>query len=323
LYVPPSATVAVLRRRAEMLAATRRFFADRNVLEVETPLLATGLVVDAHIDPVTCTVAARGSAHDDGRRYLLPSPEAPMKRLLAAGSGPIFQIAKAFRQGECGRLHQPEFTMLEWYRPGFDDHELMDEVGALMQTLLAIDTWVKRTHRDVFQDILGIDPHTADAGDLAAVASDRGVIFDEGAGPGDRDGWLDVLFATCVEPRLDPDVPTFVHDFPASQAALAAVSAGDANDPPVARRFELIYGGMELCNGYLELLDAQEHRERFAAANASREAMQKRPIAPDERLIAAVERSLPACAGVAVGFDRVVMLACGASRIDDVLTFTF
>jgi lysyl-tRNA synthetase class 2 len=310
--VPPSAPVDALRVRADLLARTRSFFAARGVLEVDTPLLADGLVVDAHIDPVTCDPGTAG-----GARYLLPSPEAPMKRLLAAGSGPIYQIAKAFRAGERGRLHQPEFTMLEWYRPGFDDHDLMDEVGALVQELLGVDDWVKRPYADVFAELLGVDAHAADAETLAAAAESAGVQVAVSSRPADRDGWLELLFATCIEPRLDPAVATFVHDFPATQAALAVVDG----DPPVARRFELLLGGMELCNGYLELLDAAAHRERFDAANDQREALGKARIARDDALVAAIEQGLPASAGVAVGFDRIVMLACGADHIDQVLPF--
>ncbi len=281
------------------------------MLEVETPLLARGLVVDAHIDPVALDPAtARGA------RYLQPSPEAPMKRLLAAGSGPIFQIARAFRAGESGRLHRAEFTMLEWYRPGMDDHALMDEVGELLRELLGIDTWRKRTYTDLFDELLGIDQHAADTAQLAAVARAQGIDQGDDARPTGRDTWLELLFATCVEPRLDPREATFVHDFPASQAALATVTA---SAPPVARRFELIYGGMELCNGYQELQDAALHRERFAAANARRRALGKEAVAPDERLLAAVEEGLPPCAGVAVGLDRVVMLALGATHIDHVV----
>ncbi len=305
----PSASIEVLRRRADLLTRTRRFFAARNVLEVDTPLLGAGLVVDAHIDPVECAVDGLG------RRYLLPSPEAPMKRLLAAGSGPIFQIAKAFRQGERGRLHQPEFTMLEWYRPGFDEHDLMDEAGELLRELLDLPGWTKRTYGEVFEDLLDVDPHRASVDVLAGIARAEGVAP---PGDADRDGWLELLFATCIEPRLDPSVATFVRDFPASQAALATVRD---DDPPVARRFELLYGGMELCNGYHELRDADAHRERFDAANAARAAIGKTRIEPDEALLSAVEHGLPACAGVALGFDRVVMLACGASHIDDVLAF--
>lgn len=297
---PDGPSLAVLRRRAELLDRTRRFFRARGVLEVETPLLGTGLVVDEHIDPIACSVA--GAA-----RYLLPSPEAPMKRLLVAGSGPIFQICKAFRDGERGRLHRPEFTMLEWYRPGVSYHDLMDEVGELLRDLLGIEGWVKRTYRDVFADALGIDPLATGEAALASVAAEHGVA--PASAPTSVDGWLNVLFATCVEPRLDPARATFVHDFPASQAALASVSRG------VAERFELIYGGMELCNGYQELRDADEHRARFTAANAAR----ARPIPADERLIEAIERGLPECSGVAVGFDRVVMLACGATHLADVV----
>ena len=284
------------------------------MLEVETPRLAHGLVVDAHIDPILCDPTTA-----DGASYLLPSPEAPMKRLLAAGSGPIFEIARAFRAGERGRLHRPEFTLLEWYRPGFDDHDLMDEVGALMHELLNAPPCVKRTYGDVFGDLLGIAPHAASAAELQATAGARGITLDVDARPGDRDAWLELLFSLCIEPGLDPATPTFIHDFPTSQAALAAID--DDAQPPVAKRFELLYGGMELCNGYLELLDAPAHRTRFEAANAERERLGKSRLEPDEDLIAAIEQGIPACAGVAVGFDRVVMLACGATNIDDVLPF--
>lgn len=307
-YVPPSATLDVIRRRAELLAQTRRFFADRDVLEVQTPLLASGLVVDAHIDPIT--VDSRNGT------YLLPSPEAPMKRLVAAGSGAIYQIGKAFRDGERARLHQPEFTMLEWYRPGMTYDELMDEVGELMRALLGIELSMKRTYGEVFETSLGIDPHTASTEEIKAVVHTRGLA--PIGGMSDRADLLDLLFATCIEPALPADVPTFIHDFPATQSALAEVST---DEPPVAQRFELIYGGMELCNGYQELLSAAEHTARFEEANATRERAGKARISPDEQLMAAIDHGLPMCSGVAVGFDRVVMLACGATHINDVLAF--
>lgn len=300
---------SLLRRRADLLARTRAFFAARGVLEVEAPLLAQGLVVDAHIDPIRCSVGGEP-------RYLLPSPEAPLKRLLAAGSGPIYSLGRAFRDGERGRLHRPEFTMLEWYRPGWDEHELMDEVAELVTELVGTERFERRTYADVFRELIDVDPHGDDVERLAAVAAEVGVTFDDDVAPTDRDGWLEVLFSLGVEPRLDPDVGTFVHDFPASQAALATVRAGE---PPVARRFELLLGGMELCNGYHELTDAQAHRARFAAANEHRAALGKDRIRPDDELIAAIERGLPACSGVALGFDRLAMLALAAHSIDQVL----
>lgn len=300
---------SLLRRRADLLSRTRAFFAARGVLEVEAPLLAGGLVVDAHIDPIRCRVGGEP-------RYLLPSPEAPLKRLLAAGSGPIYSLGKAFRDGECGRLHRPEFTMLEWYRPGWDEYELMGEVAELVTELVGTKRFERRIYADVFGELLDVDPHGDDVERLAAVAAEVGVTFDDDVAPTDRDGWLEVLFSLGVEPRLDPGIGTFVHDFPASQAALATVRDGD---PPVARRFELLMGGMELCNGYHELTDAQAHRDRFATANEHRIALGKDRIRPDDDLIAAIERGLPACAGVALGFDRLAMLALGLDTLDQAL----
>lgn len=299
---------ALLTARAGLLARTRAFFAARGVLEVETPVLGTGLVVDAHIDPIVC---------DDGgeRRYLLPSPEAPMKRLLALGSGPIYRIGPAFRAGEHGPRHRPEFTMLEWYRPGFDDGDLIDEVGALVRELTGAGEPRVIPYADACAP-LDLDPHRASRDELLAVARAHGVAFAEDRPEDRRADLLDLLFATCVEPTFDPDVPTFVRDFPVELAALARVT-GD--DPPVARRFELFHRGLELANGYFELLDVDAHRARFASENERRTERGKPALPPDEDLLAALEYGLPSCAGVALGFDRLVMAALGTDRIADVL----
>ena len=300
----------LLRRRAELARRTRAFFDARDVLEVDTPTLARGVIVDAHIDPVECLPDSRGA------RFLLPSPEVPMKRLLAAGSGAIYRLGPAFREGEHGRLHRTEFTMLEWYRPGLPMRDLVDEVGELMRALLGTETWEVREHAEVFAAALHVDSHSASIDELRALAARRGAAPDGDSSGMTRADWLDLLWSRCVEPTLDPETATFVHGWPACQAALAELTD---DDPPRALRFELVLGGTELCNGYQELRDPAEHRRRFAAENARRRQLGKPALPTDELLLDALERGLPVCSGVAVGFDRVVMLACGTGALGDVL----
>ncbi len=251
-----------------------------------------------------------------------------MKRLLVAGSGAIFQICRAFRQGERGRRHNPEFTLLEWYRPGWNHLELMDEVEALLSHVLDDQKPLARsagdgpferlTYREAFERTCRLDPLAASSADLEAAAEVLGVSVPEGMTPGDRDAWLDLLLVTRVEPTLGRARPTFLMDYPASQAALARIR--DA-DPPVAERFELYVDGVELANGYHELTDPVEQRRRFEVANDERVRRGKTALPVDERFLAALQNGLPPCAGVAVGLDRVVMLATGASSIDDVIAF--
>lgn len=251
-----------------------------------------------------------------------------MKRLLAAGSGPIYQIARAFRDGERGSLHNLEFTILEWYRPGWDHHALMDEVEQLISGVLgafggaggAGDTPVRFhriTYRDAFEKALSIDPHRASVEELAGTARRVGAAPTD-AKPLDRDGWLDLLLVSGVQKTLGFDRPAFVLDFPASQAASARIREGD---PPVAERFELYVRGLELANGYHELLDPREQRRRYTAANQMRREMGKRAMPIDNRLLAALRGGMPACSGVAVGLDRVIMVALGAQQIDEVIAF--
>lgn len=311
------ASVAMLRRRAELLALAREFFAARDVLEVDTPLLGEGVVVEAHIDPIPCRVQVDGS---EATRYLLTSPEGPMKRLLAAGSGPIYQIAHAFRDGEVGRRHAPEFTMLEWYRPGFDHHALMDEVESFVRALIPDvgDAPFERTsYRQVFQDAASIDPFATSLDEIRAACDRLGVAVPAGFDEGSLDDALDLLLVCHVEPRLGQSVPQFVHDYPASQAALAQVH-DDADGHRVARRFELYVSGVELANGYHELVDAAEQRARFERANEERLALGRAALPIDAALLDALEAGMPRCAGVALGFDRLVMLATGASDICEV-----
>jgi lysyl-tRNA synthetase class 2 len=254
-----------------------------------------------------------------------------MKRLLAAGSGPIWQLGKAFRDGEAGRRHNPEFTMLEWYRPGWDHHRLMDEVEALLRAtlspaaggaaLVGEEPAERLTYREAFARHAGLDPFVADAATLRRHAAALGVAGGEpadGAEEWSREDWLHLLLAAVVEPRLGRGRPAFVLDFPADQAALARVRPGD---PPVAERFEAFVAGVELANGYHELTDPAEQARRFAADLEAR-AGRGLPVVPaDERLLAALAHGLPDCAGVALGFDRLAMLALGADRLDQVIAF--
>jgi len=293
---------------------------------VETPLLARAVVVEETIDPIPCRVRVPGSGDVPLDAWLVASPEASMKRLLAAGSGPIWQLGRAFRDGERGAKHLPEFTILEWYRPGFDHHALMAEVGDLLATLLdgfvTVGSAVKRTYRKVFQEHAGIDPHTAGPADLRRAAERLGVAVPAGLAAEDRDGWLDLLLVAAIEPELGREAPLFVFDYPASQAALARVRR-DEGGTIVGERFELYFRGLELANGYHELADAAEQERRFEAANRARVAAGRPALPIDRALLAALAAGLPPCAGVAVGFDRIVMLACGADRIDDAVAFPF
>jgi lysyl-tRNA synthetase class 2 len=319
----PTSTLEALRRRAELLARVRRFFADRGILEVETPYLATGVIVDAHIDPSIALYRAdggHGTLETARVLRLHTSPEAAMKRLLAAGSGPIYEIARVFRDGEVGRAHNPEFTMVEWYRPGFTLEALMDEVDALIQDLLGTPPADRRSYREIFRSIVGLDPWGAAAETLAACAARELVPVPESFDRGDRDAWLELILSARISPILGSERPIFVFDYPPTQAALARVHSGP---PPVARRFELFYRGRELANGYDELRDVTEHRRRFETANSKRAAMGKEVLPVDEEFLAAIEHGLPESSGVALGFDRVVMLALGAESIADVISFGF
>ncbi len=314
----PSATFESLRRRAALLARLRAFFSARGVLEVETPSLAAATVTDLHLYSLSCEVDFEGE-----RRafYLQTSPEFAMKRLLAAGSGPIFQICKSFRDSEKGRLHNPEFTMLEWYRPGYDHHQLMDEMDDLLEEILGHGRAERRSYLEAFEEVFGIDPHQAGSAELAALAREKCLAV-AGFGPETpADDWLHLLFSHEVEPRLGRGRPTFLYDYPASQAVLARVSADKPGGPLRARRFEVYVDGIELANGFHELVDAAEQRRRFEADHEERR-RRGLPLPPiDENLLAALEAGLPDCAGVALGVDRLVLLALGFSNLEDVLAF--
>jgi len=312
----PTASMEMLRLRAEILAKIRTFFEERDVLEVETPVLASAPVTDLHIEALSCRY--RGPGADGGRDlFLQTSPEFAMKRLLAAGSGPIYEICKAFRNGEAGRMHNPEFTILEWYRPGWDHHALMDEIDELLSSILGAEIGERLTYAEAFERHAGIDALRASAAELGSRARD--LLSGEAPDLGDdRSGWLDLLLSHAVEPHLGHGRPSFVHDWPANRAALARVRPGD---PPLAERFEVYVEGVELANGYHELIDPAEQRRRFESdLETRRRAGQPEPPI-DERLLGALEHGLPDCAGVALGVDRLVMLTAGTSDIAEVLAF--
>ncbi len=304
--------------RAELLARTRAFFAAQGFLEVETPLLSADTVVDRHVDPLSVILPHDSRSSDVGRKlWLQTSPEFAMKRLMAAGGQAIYQITRAFRAGEAGALHNQEFTIVEWYRRGDTMAEGMRLLSDLAEALLALGPAECTSYAAAFKSHALIDPHRSTPAELAALARRRGISVSESLAASDRDGWLNLLLAHLVEPNLGHARPTVLYDYPASQAALAAVHG----EEPVAKRFELYVRGVELANGYEELVDSDVLRERNRTANAQRIADGKPRLPEASRLLAAMDHGLPACTGVAVGFDRVVMLAAGARSLAEVLAF--
>jgi elongation factor P--(R)-beta-lysine ligase len=312
----PTASLETLRLRARLLHETRAFFARRGLLEVETPQLSAAAATDPQLESLSATAPAGGLAG-----WLHTSPEFPMKRLLAAGAGDIWQLARVFRGAESGRRHNPEFSLLEWYRLGWDAAELMDEVDAFVRALAGPDSipgaTLRFSYREAFMQFAGFDPFSASIDAMRAALEERDVPWPDALGA-DRDACLDLALATVVERRLDPARPTFIYYFPASHAALARIRPGN---PPVAERFELFLGGMELANGFHELTDAGELAGRIRADLEVRRARGLVAPPPDERLVAAHAHGLPRCAGVALGFDRLVMILAGLPHIHAALAF--
>lgn len=307
----PTADFSALSRRAQLLAAVRALFAERGVLEVDTPLLASAPVSDPNIEAI-----ATLAPESDAVMYLQTSPEFAMKRLLASGSGAIYQICKAFRRGERGRRHNPEFTMLEWYRPGLSLQDLMDEVAAVVTLAVGTIESAHFSYEQVFVRHCNLNPHRASLAELKACArSHLDLSFDSD----DRDLWLQLLMSSVVEPALDGTILSFVYDFPASQAALAKTRTS-ARGPQLASRFEAFYAGMELANGYDELRDSGELVKRIRDDHIRR-AASGQVLPPIDRHLLKAMAMLPECVGVAMGFDRLAMLACGAARIDEVIPF--
>ena len=315
----PSAAFDALRLRARLYASIRTFFAERDVLEVETPVLSQA----GNTDPNIASFSLQFSGRTDGAprtRWLRTSPEYPLKRLLAAGLGDCYELGRVFRDGEAGGRHNPEFTMLEWYRVGWDHDRLIDEVAVLVQSAMALVGRVVAVQRASFRELylqrLQVDPFTADATTLRAALGDididpHGLV---------RDDWLDLLMTHRLQPAFEPDRLLAVYDYPASQCALARIRA---DQPPVAERFEIYLGPLELANGYHELGDAGEQRARFGRDLDIRRGRGTGMPPLDERFLTALHAGLPDCAGVALGIDRLLMAMTGSERIADVLAFPF
>jgi lysyl-tRNA synthetase class 2 len=313
-----ASAIGALQLRARLYARIRAFFAERGVLEVETPILSAAGNTEPNIESFGTSFGGHVDA-GSRQRWLRTSPEYPLKRLLAAGVGDCYELGRVFRDGEAGLRHNPEFTMLEWYRVGWDHRRLIEETIELVQAALALRgrraEVIRRNYREWFVDGLGLDPFTASIEELRAPLAE--VRID--GGELSRDDWLDLLVTHCLQPALDRDGIAVIHDFPATQCALAKVRAGE---PPLAERFELFLGPYELANGYHELDDAAEQRARFEHDNARRRARGQRELPLDERLLAVLDR-LPACAGVALGIERLLMCLMPTDDIRDVLAFAF
>lgn len=325
-----------LQRRAMMYSQIREFFARHDVLEVETPVFSqagntdpaiSSVVADFSSEPVAQSSVNLSdnsaenlfnqSINKSDKRYAHTSPEFAMKRLLANGSGAIYQICKVFRKEECGRIHNPEFSMLEWYRPGFTYHQLMDEISELLIDLGLTEAVERVSYAELFQLHLKLDVLNASVNDLKACALENGlevIGFDD-----DYDAWTSMLLANLIEPKLGTDNPVFVFDYPISQAALASVRESDN----IAERFELYINGIELANGYQELTDANAYRARFEQDNKKRILSGLPEINIDNRLLIDLLSGFPDSSGVALGLDRLLMILSDENNIGKVMSFDF
>jgi lysyl-tRNA synthetase class 2 len=314
----PTANTKALRLRAELYALFRRFFAERGVLEVETPVLSAAGNTDPNIESFALRFDGPKTA-GEAQRWLRTSPEFPLKRLVAAGIGDCYELGRVFRNGEAGKRHNPEFTMLEWYRVGWDHQKLMDEVAELLKLALALAgrraTVRDTSFRQLYQDKFGFDPMEASEAELRSPLG----VYDIDPKGLTRDDWLDLLMTHLIQPSIPANRILLVYDYPVSQCALAKIRPGK---PPVAERFEAYLGPLEMANGYHELTDPAEQRARFEADLDRRRARNAATPALDERLLAALPK-LPPCAGVALGVDRLMMALLGTEKIGDVLAFPF
>jgi len=328
----PSAQIETLHLRATLLKKIRLFFDERNVIEVETPYLSRFATTDPYIESFvvndqTTLFSSKTFSKKVSRketRYLHTSPEMPMKRLLAAGSGAIYQICKVFRQEEQGRLHNPEFTMLEWYRPGMSYRELMKEVAELVEYVLPKELKTKLleylSYRNAFEKWLNVNPFDASTNELIECAANAGIHSVPGLSTEDRDGWLNLLLTHFVEPHLGKDKLTFLYDFPVSQASLAHIRE---DTPPIAERFELYVNSVELANGFQELTDSDTQRSRFQQDLQMRKNKLLVEVPFDENMLDALTHGLPNCSGVAFGIDRLLMIMVNAEHMHQVISFPF
>lgn len=304
----PSSSFSNLKLRAELLQKIRLFFHQKNILEVETPLIGTASATDPYIDSFNWK-----------NFYLQTSPEFAMKRLLAAGSGSIFQVCKAFRNEETGKFHNPEFTMLEWYRVGFNHYDLMNEMKEFFEYLFGNISFISYSYQELFEKHLEFNPHTIHISNLKTYAENNNLEISASFDGDDRDSWLQLLLNHLIEPHFTKTDLVFIYNFPATQAALAKLNV--VNDITVAERFEVYLQGIELANGYHELTDANQQKQRFLADLEKRAALRYGAVNIDHFLLAALQHGLPDCAGVALGIDRLVMFAAQATHIKDVMSF--
>ncbi|MEO2032534.1 MAG: EF-P lysine aminoacylase EpmA [Planctomycetaceae bacterium] len=336
----PTAALTTLARRAHLARVVRDFFDDHGYVEVETPLLSRDIVVDAWLEPFVVPPGARKSNTKERERFLQTSPEFGMKRLLAAGATAIWQMTRSFRHGERGPLHNPEFTIVEWYRVGDTHREQMCVVEELTKSVFRrAGEWSGESEKnreslfsrlekpfetisydEAFVRHAGVSVLSMSTAELCQLATDKSINVPGSLQRADRDGWLNLLLSELIEPYLGRYEPVFLYDYPASQAALAKVRR---DDPPVVERFELYIDGIELCNGYHELTDAAELERRVREQSDVRDHEGRVTLPTESHLLDAMRSGLPDCAGVALGFDRLVMLALGAETIDDVIAFPF
>ncbi|MBS24850.1 MAG: elongation factor P lysine(34) lysyltransferase [Gammaproteobacteria bacterium] len=309
----PGASSQVLKQRAELFANLRAFFFDKGIIEVETPVLAGAPVTDLHIQSLTTEISFGNSSKTF---YLQTSPEFAMKRLLADNPEPIYQIGKVFRDDPVSKHHNPEFTMLEWYRPGFSMEQLMDEVAELLAPLLESDSFPKFSYRELFETHLNINPHQVGAEEISSIVQER---IELNASELEKTDYLQLLMTTVIEPQLPSTC--FVYDYPKEQASLAVIEKNVARDI-VAKRFEVYCQGMELANGYYELIDVDEQRQRFEADNNARQAHGLEVYPIDEKFLASLESGMPSCSGVALGIDRLFMAIHNIENIDKVISFS-
>jgi len=306
-----------LKSRARFLKQIRDFFEKNEILEVETPSISEFPSVDLHLESFSLNEEPGNHHH-----YLITSPEYHMKRLLCEGVGSIYQICKSFRKDDCGCYHNAEFTIIEWYRVGWDHWQLMNEIEQLLDNLLGCGLADRIAYSSLFQNYLDIDPFSMNYEDLIRVCQKNDTVLPDYLDDPDmpRDEWLNFLMGALIEPYLGIDKPIFVFDYPSSQASLARICP---ENPLVSQRFELFYKGLELGNGFFELNNSQEQKRRFDKENEKRIQMNKTPLPIDHRFISALKEGLPDCAGVALGFDRIMMLALGIDDIDNMISFSW